>query len=159
MQSKNNGIFLLYKDAYIREKSTYSHTNGSQHFWWFRDSERNIFFYIKAAKVSSKQLCNSEMALRQLLRCKLTLKSHRSSGNTVWSRILIAYLQVETMPCRLPQEPMNYVQYKKNTTFRWSLKAISPETEDSTHFICLPPKGGTAKHRVTYVVCQIHHIK
>lgn len=33
MQSKNNGIFLLYKDAYIREKSTYSHSNGSQRFW------------------------------------------------------------------------------------------------------------------------------
>lgn len=51
-----------------------------------------FFFYIKVAKVSSKQLCNSEMALRQLLRFNLTLKSHRSYGNTVWSRILITYL-------------------------------------------------------------------
>lgn len=51
-----------------------------------------FFFYIKVAKVSSKPLCNSEMALRQLLRFNLTLKSHRSCGNTVWNRILITYL-------------------------------------------------------------------
>lgn len=108
------------------------------------DSEipREIFFQcIKVAKISSKQLCNSEVALRQLLRCNLTLKSHRSSGNRVWSRILKTYLQVKTRPCRLSQESMNYVQYQKNSTFRGSLEATSLETEDNTHFICLPPKG------------------
>lgn len=54
--------------------------------------EIGVFFYIKAAKVSSKQLCNCETALRQLLRCNLTSKSPRSSGNTVWNRNLVTYL-------------------------------------------------------------------
>lgn len=112
----------------------------------FQENFFLFFFFLHKGCKSYKQFCNSGMALKQLLRCNLTLKSHKSSGNTVWSRNLVTYLYLETMPCRLPQESMNYVQYKKTSTFRRCLKATSLGTEDNTYFICLPPKGGTAKH-------------